>query len=86
MNLQLLQTIFYTLGIIALVLWLVFIFALFTLLIIAYRKIRSLQKETIDKIEEIKNMSKTEIAAVVGSAASTFIVSSLRKIFYKGKG
>ncbi len=86
MDLQLLQTVFYILGIIVLTSFLLFSIALTVVMFLLFRKIRSLRNETVEKILEVKNMSKTEIAAVIGSAAAAFVVSSLRKIFKRNKG
>lgn len=74
-------SIFYILGIIFILSWLVLVLGIIVLGFFAYKKIRSLQSEAIEKAASISRMSKTEVMGVAGSIIASFVLNKLREKF-----
>lgn len=80
-----LENVFYTLGIIFMLSWLVFFLGIAVFGFLLYRKISSLTTEAVDKANSIAKMSKGEIAGLVISAAGSFLAHKLKSSFKKEK-
>jgi hypothetical protein len=78
---ELLQTIYYILGIIFFSSWILISIGVIVLMWIAFKKVQSLKDEAVEKVHEITSMSKTEMAG----AAVTFIGGYLLNKFLKKK-
>ncbi len=77
------QTIFYTLGIIFMVSWLLFFIVLVVLAFIVYRRVKAFQEEAMAKANEFASMSKTQIATMIGAAIATYLTNKVRSIFLR---
>lgn len=76
-----LQTIFYTLGIIFMVSWLLFFIGFVIFAFIIYRRIKAFQEEAMAKANEFASMSKTQIATMIGAAVATYLTNKVRSMF-----
>jgi hypothetical protein len=76
-----LENVFYTLGIVFMLSWLGLFFGLAALGFMAYRKIKSLQVEALEKATSLARMSKSEIGSMVAGAVGTFLMAKARDAF-----
>ena len=80
-----LQSIFYLLAIILMVLMISFLIAIAYFLTKLQQSIESIKTTMNNKVEEIKSNANSEIAGIAGGLVTSFIMSRIKNMFRKKK-
>lgn len=80
MNMDL-QNIFYILGILVMISWLIFVGTVIYFLWKIHQAIREFKKQTVERVENVLRQNKARIAGAVGAGVVTLIADRIRRLF-----